>query len=90
MKSSNVRKYSIARDTLIITDAEYIVKQRVPKPLLECSMQELHNYFIAALDDGSLIGARHADTNDVIIINTMICSLGPPQLRQMIYHHKMM
>ena len=52
-------------------------------------MRKLHNALISSLDDGVLIGARHADTNDVIISDTMICSLAPPQLIPMTDHHKM-
>ena len=89
MKKSNVREYPISRDTLIITDAEYRVKRRVTKLLLECSMRQLHNELIASPDDGGLLGSRHADTNDVIISDTMLSSLAPPQLRSMKDHQKM-
>ena len=44
---------------------------------------QLHNELIASLDDGGLVGARHAITNDVIISDTMHCSLAPLQLRPM-------
>ena len=90
MKGSNVRESPIARDTLLITDAESGVKQRVPKLLMECSIRHLNNELIASPDDGVLIGARHTDTNYVIISDTMICSLAPPQLRPMTDHQKMM
>ena len=90
MKHSNVRESSIARDTLLITDAESGVKHRLPKILLECSMQKLHNELIASPDDGVLLGSIHADTNDVIIIDTMLHSLAPPQLRPMTDNHKIM
>ena len=84
MKNSNVRQYPITRDTLIITDADADtkVKRRVPKLLLECSMRQLHNELIASPDDGGLVGARHAITNDVIVSDTMLRSLAPPQLRR--------
>ena len=85
-----MRESPIARDTLLITDAESRIKQRVPKLLLECSMRQLHNELIASSDDGSLFGDRHADKNDVIISDTMLRYLSPPQLRPMTYHHKMM
>ena len=90
MKYSNVCESPIARDTLLITDAEYGVKRRVSKILLGCYMRQLHNELIASPDDGGLLGARHANTNDVIISDTMLCSLVPHQLRPMIDHHKMM
>ena len=53
-------------------------------------MRKLHNELIASPDDGGLVGARHAITNDVIISDTMLCSLEPPQLRPMTDNHKMM
>ena len=52
-------------------------------------MRKLNNELISSLYDEVLIGARHADTNDVIISDTMICSLAPPQLIPMTDHHKM-
>ena len=90
MKILNVLESPIACDTLLIPDAESGVKRRVPKLLIECSMQQLHNELIASPDDGVLLGSRNADTNDVIIIDTMIFSLAPTQLRPMIDNHKMM
>ena len=53
-------------------------------------MQQFHNELIASPDDGSLLGAIHADTNDVIISDTMVHYLAPLQLRPMTDHHKMM
>ena len=90
MKNSNVRQSPITRDTLLITDADTKLKRRVPKLLLECSMQQFHNELIASPDYGSLVGARNAITNDVIISDTMLRSLVPPQLRPMTDNHKMM
>ena len=82
-----MRESIIAHDT---TDAEYGVKQRVPKLLLECFMWNLHNDIIASPDDGGLLGDIHANTNYVIISDAMLRSLAPPQLRPMRYHQKMM
>ena len=53
-------------------------------------MRQLHNELIASPDDGGLVGARHAITNDLIIIDTMLRSLEPPQLRPMTNNHKIM
>ena len=72
MKNSNVRQYPITCDTLIIADEDTKVKRRVPKLLLEFSMRQLHNELIASPDDGGLVGARHAITNDLIISDTML------------------
>ena len=71
-KKSNVRQSTITRDTLLITDEDSKEKRRVLKLLLECSMRQLHNDLIASPDDGGLLGARHAEKNDVIIIDTML------------------
>ena len=90
MKNSNVRQSPITRDTLLIANADTKVKRRVPKILLECSMRQLHNYLISSPADGGLLGAIHAIKNDVIISDTMLCSLTPPQVRAMIDNHKMM
>ena len=89
-KDSNVRESPISRDTLLITDAESGVKQRVPKLLLECYMRKLHNDIIDSPDDGGLLGDRHSNTNDVIISDTILCSLAPPQLHPKTDHHKIM
>ena len=51
-------------------------------------MRQLHNELIASPDDGGLIGDRHAITNDVLISDTMLRSLAPPQLRPMTDNHK--
>ena len=77
MKSSSMLESPKASDTLLITDVESGVKRRVPKILLECSMQQLHNELIASPDDRSLLGVRHADTIDVIISDIMLHSLEP-------------
>ena len=53
-------------------------------------MRQLHNELIASPDDGGLVGSRHAITNDVIISDTILCSLVPPQLRPMTDNQKMM
>ena len=81
MKNSNVRQSPITRDTLLIADANNKVKLRVPKLLLECSMRQLHNDMITSPDDGGLVGARHAITNDVIISDTMLRSFAPLRTR---------
>ena len=90
IKNLKVREYPIARDDLLITDAEYRVKMRVPKILPECSIRQFHNDIIASPYDGGLLRDRHADKNDVIISDTMLCSLAPHQLRPMTDNQKMM
>ena len=53
-------------------------------------MQQLRNELVASPDAGGLLGARHSDTNDVIVSYTMLRSLALPQLRPMTGHQKMM
>ena len=53
-------------------------------------MRKLHNELIASPDDGGLVGARHAITNDVIFTDKMLHYLMPPQLLPMTYNQKMM
>ena len=89
MKYSNVRQSPITRDNLLIADADTKVKRRVPKLLLECSMRQFHDELIASPDYGGLLEARHVKTNDVIISDTILCSLAPPQLRPMTDNHEM-
>ena len=62
----------------------------MPKLLLEFSMRQLQNELIASPDGVGLLVAIHANTNDVIISDTMLCYLAPPQLRPMTDHQKMM
>ena len=80
----------IACDTLLITDKESGVKQRLTKNLLECYMRQLYNELIASPYDGGLLGSRHADKNDVTISDTMLSYLAPPQLLPMTYHQNIM
>eukprot|EP00978_Attheya_sp_CCMP212_P030587 scaffold112901_cov35-Attheya_sp.AAC.1 len=92
MKNPNVRQSPITRDTLIIKDVDTGVKRSVPKLLLECSMHQLHkhNEMIAPPDQGGLQGARHHTSNAVIISDTMLRSLVPPELRPVTVRHKIM
>ena len=85
-----MRQSPITRDNLLISYADTKVKRRVPKLLLGCSMRQLHNEIIASPDDGGLVGSRHAIKNDVIISDTMLRYLAPPQLLTMADNHKIM
>ena len=53
-------------------------------------MQQFHNEIISSPDDGGLLGARHANRNDLIISYTMIHYLSPPQLCPITDNQKMM
>ena len=88
MKNSNVNESPIACDTLLIIYVEYVVKQIIPRLLLECSMRQFHNEIIASPYDRGLLGSRHTNTNDVINSDTMLISLAPPKLPPMIDNKK--
>ena len=47
-------------------------------------MRQFHNELIDSPDNVGLLRARHANTNDVIISDTMIRYFAPPQLPPMI------
>ena len=53
-------------------------------------MRQLHNELIASPDYGGLLVAIHTDKDYVIISDTMLRSLSPPQLRPMKDNHKIM
>ena len=90
MKNPNVRESPIVCDALLITDEEYVFKRIFPKLLLGCSMRQFHNELIASPDGAGLLGAKHTNKNSVIISDTLLHYLAPPQLRPMTNNHKMM
>ena len=53
-------------------------------------MRQMHNDIIASPDYGGLLGSIYANKNDVIISDTILCYLAPPQLLPVKDHHKMM
>ena len=55
--------------------------QLVPKWLLQVSVTELHNSLVSYHNDGGLKDAMDEDDN-IIISNYTLCSLLPPQLKQ--------
>ena len=61
--------------------------QLVPKFLLQVSVRELHNIFVSDPNDGGLKYAKY-EGNDIIISDSTLCSLLPPQLRQMSSRYK--
>ena len=50
----------------------------VPKSLLHVSVRELHNNLVSDTDDGGLKEAIDAE-NNIIISDSTLCSLFPPQ-----------
>jgi hypothetical protein len=79
----------ITNDTLLIRNRETGVITRVPKLLIEISIRELHNDLIELPESGGLAEARDAE-GKVIISDSMLRCLLPPQLRKMTERHKQM
>ena len=63
--------------------------QLVPKLLLQVSVRELHNSFLSDPNDGGIKDARDEGDN-IIISDSTLYSLFPPQLKQMYAQHKVM
>ena len=61
--------------------------QIVPKLPLQVSVRELHNSLVSYHNDGGLKYARYEDDN-IIISDSTLCSLLPPQLKQMSARYK--
>ncbi len=78
----NVIDSPIARDTLLIKDPETGQKKRTGKLLLEISVRELHNNLLEPTVNGGL--------GEVLISDTALRYLLPPQLRPMTERHKQM
>ena len=55
--------------------------QLVPKLLLQVSVRELHNSLVSDPNDGGLKDSRDED-GEIIISDFTLCSLFPPQLKQ--------
>ena len=63
--------------------------QLVPKLLYQVSVRELHNSLVSDPNDGGLKDARD-ENNKIIISDSTLCSLLPPQLKQMSARYKVM
>jgi hypothetical protein len=89
MNHENVIASPIAKDTLLVLNKETGEKERVGKLLLEISVRELHNWLVGPVEDGGLASARDAN-GKVLISDTALRYLLPPQLRKMTPGHKQM
>jgi hypothetical protein len=80
----------IAKDCLWIKDPEAPEgRKRVGKLLLEISVRELHNDLVDTPENGGLAEARDKSGN-VLISDTALRYLLPPQLKRMSASHKQM
>ena len=72
----------ISNDCLKVLLDDQIEPQIVPKLLLQVSVRELHNSLVSDPNDGGLKDARDED-GKIIISDSTLCLLLPPQLKQM-------
>jgi hypothetical protein len=89
MNHENAIASPVAKDTILVLNKENGEKDRVGKLLLEIYVRELHNSLIGPVEDGGLASAR--DANGIVLISdTALRFLLPPQLRKMTPGHKQM
>ena len=88
LHNSNVREFPIVHNTMIIDENGNGDRKCVTKLLLECSVQKLHNEFIAPASEGGLEEAKNRVTGEAIIKNTTLRSIIPGQIKHMQDNHK--
>ena len=79
----------IANDCLKVKIDGYTEPQPFPKLLLQVSIRELHNNLISTAKYGGLKEARDED-DKIIIGDSILRSLLPPQLKKMSSRYKVM
>ena len=79
----------ITNDCLKVYIDDHYETQLVPGLLLKLSVQELHNIMLSTPEEGGLNGAIDAD-NNIIIIDSMLQSMIPPQIKKMPVRYKVM
>jgi hypothetical protein len=79
----------ITNDTLLIVNQETGIMIHVPKLLIEISIRELHNDLLKLPESGNLAEARDVE-GKVIISDSVLRCLLPPQLWKMTARHKQM
>ena len=87
--SSQVFQSPIYNDSLKAMFDDQIEPQLVPKLLLQVSVRELHNIIVSDTNDGCLKYARDEDDN-IIISDSTLSSLLPPQLKKISAQYKVM
>ena len=79
----------ISNDCLKVMFDDKIEPQLVPKLLLQVSVRELHNSLVSYPNDVGLKDARYEDYH-IIISDSTLRLLLPPQLRQIFARYKVM
>ena len=86
---SQVVQSPVSNDCLKVMFDDHTEPQIVPESLLQVSGIELHNILVSDPNDGGLKDARDED-NTIIISDSTLHSLLPPQLKQMSAQYKIM
>ena len=79
----------ISNDCLKVMLDDQTEPQLVPKLLLQVSVREIHNSLVSDPNDGGLKDARD-DDGKIIISDSTLRLLLPPQLKQMSARYKIM
>ena len=79
----------ISNDCLKVVFDDNIEPQLVPILLLQVSVRELHNSHVSDPNDGGFRDARY-EYDNIIISDSTLCSLLPPQLKQITARFKIM
>ena len=87
MHHPKVVQSTIVNDCLKVKIDGLTEPQLVPKLLLQVSFRELHNDLVSNTDNGGLKEARYEDDN-IIISDSTLSSLLPPQLRKILSRYK--
>ena len=84
-----VMQSPIANDCLKVKMDGYTEPKLVPNFLLQVSVRELHNNIVSATKYGGLKEAIYED-NNILISDSTLCSLLPPQFKNILSIYKVM
>ena len=87
LQRTKVLQSPIANDCLKVSIDGHSEPQLVPKWLLQVSVPELHNNMVSPQEEGELKEAIYAD-NNIIISDSTLQSILPPQLKKMSARYK--
>ena len=83
LRNSNIHKYLIARDTLLIDERVNGDWTHVTKLFLECSVQVIHNELIVHASEVGLEEEKYLVTGEMIIPNNILRHIIPGQISHM-------
>ena len=89
LQHPQVLKSPISNDCLKVSNDGHSEPQLVPKLFLQVYVRELYNRTVSHPEEGGLKEARYAD-NNIIISDSTLQSILPPQLNKMSTRYKIM